>query len=170
VSALEVKRLDSPLARGRTRAAHGNAAEPKTESPDRQATTHQRERPAAPEKLPLASLAGPADRSARAAEGADVVRPQPPALDEPLELISSRLPMSLRRSLAEFTAVLRMRGGERTSQKKLPEQEVLAVLVWLAGSPDDPAAVQRLGAAIDDFRRRRYAAAAEILTAPAFER
>jgi hypothetical protein len=91
------------------------------------------------------------------------VLPDPPALGEPLELISSRLPGSLRRSLTELTAALRARGGERLSQKTLPEQEVLAVLIWLAGSPEDPDAVARLAAAVNDFRARRYSAAAEAL-------
>jgi hypothetical protein len=89
--------------------------------------------------------------------------PDPPALEEALELISSRLPASLRRSLTELTAALRSRSGERLSQKSLPEQEVLAVLIWAAGSAEDPEAVARLAAVASEFRARRYAAAAESL-------
>ena len=91
--------------------------------------------------------------------------PEPPQLGEPLTLFSTRLPKSLRRSLSELTAALRAREGDWTSQKALPEQEVLAVLVWLAGSPADPQAVTRLGAALDAYRARRHAAAAAALQA-----
>ena len=97
--------------------------------------------------------------------------PDPPALNESLELLSTRLPTSLRRSLSELTGALRARDGERVSQKGLPEQEVLAVLIWLAGSAENSQAVARLGAALDAYRARRYAAAAEALrpSAPADE-
>jgi hypothetical protein len=111
-------------------------------------------RPASPPQ-PVEALAPPDDPLA--------ALPQPPALDEPLELISSRLPTSLRRSLSDLTGALRSRDGRRFSQKQLPEQELLAVLVWLAGSAEDPRAVERLGHALDAFRARRFAAAAEAL-------
>ncbi|MGO9956709.1 MAG: hypothetical protein ACLP50_12105 [Solirubrobacteraceae bacterium] len=90
--------------------------------------------------------------------------PEPPPLDEPLELVSTRLPTSLRRSLSELTTALRARDGQRVSQKSLPEQEVIALLVWLAGAVDDPETITRLGAALDAFRARRYAAAARALS------
>jgi hypothetical protein len=90
--------------------------------------------------------------------------PEPPTLDEPLELVSSRIPVSLRRSLSELTSALREQAGGRVSQKALPEQEVLAVLVWAAGSADDPDAVRRLERALKAFRARRFAAAAEQLS------
>ena len=102
-----------------------------------------------------------ADSPPDAAPGVSL--PDPPALDETLELISSRLPSSLRRSLTELTVVLRARSGERLSQKSLPEQEVLAVLIWAAGSPEDPDAVAKLAASLSEFRARRYAAAAVAL-------
>ena len=89
--------------------------------------------------------------------------PDPPPLSEPLELLSTRLPSSLRRSISDLTTALRARGDTRQSQKALPEQEVLAVLIWLAGDPDDPATIQRLGRALDTYRGRRYAAEARTL-------
>ena len=89
--------------------------------------------------------------------------PDPPPLSEPLELLSTRLPSSLRRSISELTTALRARGDTRQSQKALPEQEVLAVLIWLAGNADDPATIQRLGRALDTYRGRRYAAEARTL-------
>ncbi|MFL5861213.1 MAG: hypothetical protein ACJ780_10575 [Solirubrobacteraceae bacterium] len=49
--------------------------------------------------------------------------------------------------MSELTTALRARGGTRQSQKALPEQEVLAVLIWLAGDPKDAATIQRLGRA-----------------------
>jgi hypothetical protein len=93
--------------------------------------------------------------------------PDPPVLNESLELLSTRLPISVRRSLSELTGALRARDGERVSQESLPEQEVLAVIIWLVGSAHDPQAVARLGAAIDAYRARRYAAAAEALRSAA---
>ena len=75
------------------------------------------------------------EAEARAAAFADM--PEPPPLDEPLELVSTRLPTSLRRSLSELTTALRARRAARLP-KSLPEQEVIALLVWLAGAVDDP--------------------------------
>lgn len=54
--------------------------------------------------------------------------------------------------------------GGRVSQKALPEQEVLAVLVWAARSADDPDAVRRLERALRAFRASRFAAAAKQLS------
>jgi|SRR5450755_4241922 hypothetical protein len=118
--------------------------------------------PAASLEPARAEISAPAD-GALATLAAHPRLPPPPALTEGLEMISSRLPVSLRRSLSELTIALRARADARTSQKALPEQEVLAVLIWLAGSAEDPAAVERLGHALDAFRAERYAAAAQAL-------
>lgn len=168
---LEVKRLDSPLRRSTSQPAA--AAEPKAATapaastaaagtrPARQTTRKRSPRPA-PESQRLRTVA---DQPASDDLGAQLARlPGPPALDEPLELVSSRIPVSLRRSLSELTRALRDQTGGRVSQKALPEQEVLAVLVWAAGSADDPDAVRRLERALKAFRARRFAAAAEQLS------
>jgi hypothetical protein len=163
MSRLEVKRLDSPLARNTGR--RDGPAE-KEQPPERQPETPSRpkRRPAVePSKPRLASVPqAPPDPAAPSSDPLAGL-PDPPALNESLELLSTRLPTSLRRSLSEFTGALRTRDGERVSQKSLPEQEVLAVLIWLAGSARDPQAVARLGATLDAYRARRYAAAAEAL-------
>lgn len=162
MSRLEVKRLDSPLARntaGRPRAAEDEESrEQAIETPAR-----PKRRPAVEHKARLASVwQAPPSQAEANSDPLDAL-PDPPALDESLELLSTRLPTSLRRSLSEFTGALRTRDGERVSQKSLPEQEVLAVIIWLAGSAQEPRAVARLGAALDVYRARRYAAAAEAL-------
>jgi hypothetical protein len=152
---LKVKRLDSPLNRN-------TAGERRSEPAPAAAPAKPRRRPGTAAAPRLASVATePREDSAPAAATHSL--PDPPPLDEALELISSRLPRSLRRSLTELTAALRARSGERLSQKSLPEQEVLAVLIWAAGSAADPDAVARLAASVSEFRARRYAAAAEAL-------
>ena len=171
MSRLEIKRLDSPLARS-TRQPTDPADDERPQEDQRQATSRPKRRPTAERSKPrLASVpqASP-DATAASAESLEGL-PDPPALNESLELLSTRLPTVLRRSLSELTGALRTRNGERVSQKSLPEQEVLAVLIWLAGSAQDPQAVARLGAALDAYRARRYAAAAEALrpSAPAGE-
>ena len=159
---LKVKRLDSPLAR-RTRSAADENGEKKSDPAPR------RSRPAATQKPALTSVPEARetqpqdDGGLEAAEAILGALPDPPPLSEPLELLSTRLPSSLRRSISDLTTALRARGDTRQSQKALPEQEVLAVLIWLAGSPDDPAAIQRLGRALDTYRGRRYAAEARTL-------
>jgi hypothetical protein len=158
VSSLEVKRLDSPLAREPRRSARSTTRHHDHDD----ASRHGVARPDAPRPAASPEPAAPAD-AASAALAAHPRLPPPPALTEGLELISSRLPVSLRRSLSELTIALRARADARTSQKALPEQEVLAVLIWLAGSAEDPAAVERLGHALDAFRAERYAAAAQAL-------
>lgn len=163
MNTLEVKRLDSPLARGDRRPSRAVAdRSPKAAEPHAVARATPQQA-ASPEASRLTSIPEPT-RPPTPSDDSLVALPQPPALGEPLELISSRLPMSLRRSLSELTVALRVRGGGRVSQKQLPEQELLAVLVWLAGSADDPRAVERLGASLDAFRARRFAAAAEALS------
>jgi hypothetical protein len=157
---LKVKRLDSPLARRPPREADDSEPTKPTEPEP----APRRARPAA-RKPALASV--PETQKLQA--GADTAPnslsalPDPPPLSEPLELLSTRLPSSLRRSVSELTTALRARGDTRQSQKALPEQEVLAVLIWLVGDPDDPTTIQRLGRALDTYRGRRYAAEARTL-------
>lgn len=165
---LEVKRLDSPLARNTGR--HDSPAEdeqPREQQPEAASRPERRPAVVEPSKPRLASV--PQSRPDRSPANSDPLEalPDPPALNESLELLSTRLPVSLRRSLSELTGALRSRDGERVSQKSLPEQEVLAVIIWLAGSAQDPQVVARLGAALDAYRARRYAAAAEALRPPA---
>lgn len=160
--ALKVKRLDSPLTRHT--GVDEQRAQPESSPPTPPPTppAKPRQRPAPADAPHLTSVATePSEDSA--APTAHSSLPDPPPLDETLDLISSRLPSSLRRSLSELTAALRVRSGERLSQKSLPEQEVLAVLIWAAGSADDPDAVARLATNLNDFRARRYAAAAQAL-------
>lgn len=160
-SQLEVKRLDSPLARTQRRATDARADRPKREAAKERSS---RPAPAAEDKRRLTSVPADPAREAEARAAAFADMPEPPPLDEPLELVSTRLPTSLRRSLSELTTALRARDGQRVSQKSLPEQEVIALLVWLAGAVDDPETITRLGAALDAFRARRYAAAARALS------
>jgi hypothetical protein len=86
----------------------------------------------------------------------------PPTLDERVELISTRLPVSLSRALERHTRALRDR-HDLGSQKALPMQEVLAALVWALGDPQDEAAADRLDAIYRSYRARRMAAAARAL-------
>ena len=161
MSGLAVKRLDSPLVRSAPKANRSGVSEPAPVSqqsfvgrrPDVTSRAH-------PPRPPAAAEPGEAPTSWKAQ--LDEL-PPPPRLDEPLEMLSSRLPTSLRRVLAQFTVALRDRNGGRVSQKQLPEQELLAVLIWLAGSPQDPQTVNRLAMALDLFRARRFAAAAAAL-------
>jgi hypothetical protein len=64
--------------------------------------------------------------------------------------------------MSELTRALRARNG-LVSQKGLPEQEVLAMLIWAAGSPEDPETIERLDGLLSEFRARRYTAAAQAL-------
>ena len=156
---LKVKRLDSPLAR-RTPPADENEQDKPAPAP-RRARTAASPKPAltsVPEKEDTQQQNGP-DANGRTLSAL----PDPPPLSEPLELLSTRLPSSLRRSISDLTMALRARSDTRQSQKALPEQEVLAVLIWLAGDPDDPATIQRLSRALDTYRGRRYAAEARTL-------
>ena len=170
MSRLEVKRLDSPLARSTPRSNDPADGKPQPDDQKPEPTPRSKQRPARESNKPrLASVPQtPAEARAAKPDPFDDL-PDPPALNESLELLSTRLPISLRRSLSELTGALRTRDGERVSQKGLPEQEVLAVLIWLAGSAENSEAVARLGAALDAYRARRYAAAAEALrpSAPA---
>jgi len=158
MSKLEVKRIDSPLARDRTTATETPAAEPPAK-PARTPRPRASRSRAGAELASVPTAPDPRGHDPAALHGL----PEPPPLHEPLELLSSRIPTSLRRSLTDLTAALRARGDGRQTQKALPEQEVLALLVWLAGSPDDPDAVARLSRALDAYRAGRYAAAAHEL-------
>jgi hypothetical protein len=168
MSNLKIKRLDSPLARGTQTAAPPAKQHPTTAPPRRE----RQPQPAAGERRPSsAKLAAVAAQDTAAEDSSRDVSPpddldglpDPPLLTEPLELLSTRLPVSLRRAISDMTVALRARQGGRASQKALPEQEVLATLVWLAGSADDPAAVDRLGRSLAAYRARRYAAEARAL-------
>ena len=86
----------------------------------------------------------------------------PPALDERVELVSTRLPVSLARALERHTRALRDR-HDVGSQKALPMQEVLAAVIWALGDPDSDAAVDRLDTVYRGYRSRRMAAAARAL-------
>jgi hypothetical protein len=161
MSDLKVNRLDSPIAR-RT------AREPDPSEPTKpRETPPKRSQSPAARKPTLARV--PEAQESRRRQAGDATAPSldalpnPPSLSESLELLSTRLPSSLRRSLSELTMALRARSHTRQSQKALPEQEVLAVLIWLAGDPADPATIQRLGSALDAYRGRRYAAEARTL-------
>jgi len=157
---LKVKLLDSPLAR-RTPPADENEQERPVPAP-------RRARPAVAPKPALTSVPE-AEDTQQQHDGPDAsgitlsALPDPPPLSEQLELLSTRLPSSLRRSISELTMALRARSDTRQSQKALPEQEVLAVLIWLAGDPDDPVTIRGLGRALDTYRGRRYAAEARTL-------
>jgi hypothetical protein len=164
MSRLEIKRLDSPLARGNRRPDDPAGGTPQPDDRKPEATPRSKRRAAGESNKPRLASVPQAPQEARAAKSDPFDGlPDPPALNESLELLSTRLPTSLRRSLSELTSALRARGGERVSQKGLPEQEVLAVLIWLASSAENSQAVARLGAALDAYRARRYAAAAEAL-------
>ena len=75
-------------------------------------------------------------------------------LDERMELVSTRLSVSLSRALDRHTRALRD-CHDLASQKALPMQEVLAAVVWALGDPDDEAAVDRLDAIYRGYRARR---------------
>jgi hypothetical protein len=87
---------------------------------------------------------------------------EPPALDERVELTSTRLPVSLSRALDRHTRALRDR-HDLASQKALPMQEVLAAVVWALGDPEDKTVVDRLDGIYRSYRARRMAAAARAL-------
>jgi len=89
----------------------------------------------------------------------------PPALEERLALVSHRVPESLKVNLGHFTRVLRERRGGRApvSQKTLPEQEVLALALWLLGDPPNAQGLERIAAAHDEYRAGQLAAAANAL-------
>lgn len=154
---LKVNRLDSPLAR------HASAAESSQPAPKAARSAASPSRESTAPEFPRLTSASPDPLAEIAMSSALDALPEPPPLNEPLELISSRLPVSLRRSLSDLTGALRARNSERVSQKSLPEQEVLASLIWAAGSADDPQAVSELAKTLSAYRARRYVAAAAAL-------
>lgn len=82
----------------------------------------------------------------------------PPGADETLDLLSVRVSEDLRENLRDVTTFLRRRKGGRSSQKRLPEQEVVAMALWLLGDARDPEAMEALGELHDVFHQRRLAA------------
>lgn len=82
---------------------------------------------------------------------------EPPAAGEPLDLLSVRVPEDLRENLRDVTTFLRRRRGGKSSQKRLPEQEVVTMALWLLGDASDPVAMERLGELHDRFHQRRLA-------------
>jgi hypothetical protein len=147
----------APLAEGQTDSP-GVVARPPAELPA--ATTRARRRRQRAAETPVAAVSAPAAEPWPPAEGFW----EPPSLDERVELISTRLPVSLSRALERHTRTLRDR-HDLASQKALPMQEVLAALVWALGDPDDEAAVERLDGIYRSYRARRMAAAARALEA-----
>jgi hypothetical protein len=176
-NSLKVTRLDSPLQGLRRSNSDGTDTAP-ADSP-RRSEAEDRPSPGVVARAP-ATAAAPAARRSRprpAAEtptdalaspaAADAWPPaqgfwQPPALDERVDLVSTRLPVSLSRALERHTRGLRDR-HDLASQKALPMQEVLAAAVWALGDPQDEAAVDRLDAIYRSYRARRMAAAAKAL-------
>ncbi len=79
--------------------------------------------------------------------------------------MSHRVPESLKVNLGRFTRALRERrsAGVPVSQKTLPEQEILALALWLLGDPHNDQDLERVAAAHDDYRASQLAAAAEAL-------
>jgi hypothetical protein len=85
---------------------------------------------------------------------------EPPALDEPGELLAARVPVSLVRAMERHTRALRDAHGG-ASQKQLPAHEVLAAVLWALGDPDDAATTERVAHIHRQYRGRRMAAAAK---------
>jgi hypothetical protein len=163
VSSLKINRLDSPLTR--TPSSNEQPARSSKSAEQEDPAKQARRTPVRSSQVTLESVPAPKADEISSTTGERVLRalPQPPALGEPLELLSTRLPSSIRRRLSDLTAALRVRDGGRVSQKSLPEQEVLAVLIWLAGSADNPEDIEQLSRALDAYRARRYAAEARAL-------
>lgn len=148
---LKVTRIDSPLARGQepqpTSTNPGLRPEPLPAPDTAQAPPTRLDERRSPSTTPAAQLAAP------------------PALEERLALVSHRVPESLKVNLGHFTRVLRERrgGGAPVSQKTLPEQEVLALALWLLGDPHNAQGLERIAAAHDEYRAGQLAAAADAL-------
>jgi hypothetical protein len=174
-SSLKVTHLDSPLRRSN---AEGEREKPSaSDSPSSAAAEAGSSSPGVVARPPAAARtstrrSGPR-RGAAETAAATALPPkdpwpptegfwEPPTLDERVELMSTRLPVSLSRALERHTRALRDR-HDLASQKALPMQEVLAALVWALGDPQDEAAVDRLDAVYRSYRGRRMAAAARAL-------
>ncbi len=134
---LRVKRLDSPLARNGVVAMEPVEEEEKPAAADIDTPpAHDcafRQVPHEPDRGRVDSPLGTVQR----------LRPPPP-LEEPLEFVSGRVPASLAQRLNAMTLALRQRQATRASQKGLPQQEVLAVILWALGDPEDGEAVDEL--------------------------
>ena len=169
-SPLKVTHLDSPLRRSNAEGEREKPSEAGSSSPGVVA------RPPPPRPRPRRrDVPGRAAAARRNTAAAAALPPKdqwppvegfwdPPTLDERVELISTRLPVSLSRALERHTRALRDR-HDLASQKALPMQEVLAALVWALGDPEDEAAVERLDGIYRSYRARRMAAAARALEA-----
>lgn len=156
---LRVKRLDSPL-------AHVGATATDEPPPEEKLPMSPAKPPleaeANGEERAVAEAVPPAKRTRAISDRASVF-PAPPPLDEPLDYVSGRVPASLAQRLNAMTLALRERQPTRASQKGLPQQEILAVLLWAMGESDDPEAVDALAELHARYRAGRYAAAAEQL-------
>lgn len=148
---LKVTRIDSPLARGQEPQPPTTDPDPlpapRPASDNAQAPPIRLDERRSPSPTPAAQLAAP------------------PALEERLALVSHRVPESLKVNLGHFTRALRERrgGGAPVSQKTLPEQEVLALALWLLGDPHNEQDLERIAAAHDEYRAGQLAAAADAL-------
>src|ERR1700733_2963927 len=127
---LEVKRLDSPLRRSSSQPTAAAAEEEIAPAPARGSKASAAARPTSKRSRNRTPRSEPDSHRLSAVsdqDGSDELRaelarlPAPPELDESLELVSSRIPVSLRRSLSELTSALREQGVGRVSQKGLPE-------------------------------------------------
>jgi hypothetical protein len=177
-NSLKVTRLDSPLqglrgdddgadqrsssadaptrAESDERSSPGVVARPSVEATPRRSPPQGHRTPEPPAPEPVTASIG--DSSATPENHLWA----PPAWDERVELISTRLPVSLSRALERHTRALRDR-HDLSSQKALPMQEVLAAVVWALGDPDDEAASDRLDAVYRSYRSHRMAAEARAL-------
>jgi len=147
---LKVTRIDSPLARGG----------PPSSVPDASSRTEPRPT-SGPAQTPPTRL-----HERRPSSPTPAAHPAaPPLLEERLALVSHRVPESLKVNLGRFTRALRdrRRAGGPVSQKTLPEQEVLALALWLLGDPRNDQDLERIVAAHDDYRASQLTAAAEAL-------
>jgi hypothetical protein len=163
-SPLKVTRLDSPLRGLRNdEPDDGRASAP----PDRPTPSASAATPSARKTTPRRTPPKRRPQTPPAApEGWTVLEAlwEPPALDERVDLVSTRLPSTLARALELHTRGLRDR-HDRASQKALPMQEVLAAIVWALGDPEDDATIARMDAIYRSYRARRMAAAAQALEA-----
>jgi hypothetical protein len=174
--ALRIKRVDSPLRSSRPPQPetpdHTPEDQPTVEAdtaPDSPGTTTRRAEPktdtsngANTTKTSQRRSASKNQRRSKSRQSDDRLG-DPPALDEQLEFVSGRVPSSLANRLNLMTQAVRERQSSRASQKGLPQQEVLAVLLWALGDPDDPENVNALLDLHARYRARRYAQAAQSL-------
>lgn len=161
---LRVKRLDSPLARSDVVAVEPAAG---AQEPAGAGTNAELAANGAGPRGPQAA-AEPMEEPEESSTSTVADRlPPPPPLDEPLDFVSGRVPASLAQRLNAMTLALRQRQPTRASQKGLPQQEMLAVVLWALGDPDDAESVDGLAELHAQYRARRYATAAEQLGRPA---